>query len=150
MEFFFVLHRSLLTLVGRRALVCFDKVSITLTSARKLNYVQNNFLRLLNGASYINIYFFSSFVIYLSLESYWGAIRAFEVLKGGCHFFYHIFILWYQGFFFLRPYPCLRHVSYCPKVRSGFVFFKLVLLFYLTSSIIQNLPQKNAVSRNCL
>ena len=53
-------------------------------------------------------------------------------------------------FFFLRPYPCLRHVSYCPKVRSGFVFFKLVLLFYLTSSIIQNLPQKNAVSRNCL
>lgn len=110
----------------------------------------------------IYVYIFLSFVIYRSLESYWGAIWAFAVLKGGCHFFTtslffdtNVFFL----FFFFRPYPCLCHVSYCPKVRSGIffviiifivIFFKLVLLFYLTSFIIQNLPQKNAVSRNCL
>lgn len=46
----------------------------------------------------------------------------------------------------------LAYAMYHIVQRSGLdlFFFKLVLLFYLTSSIIQNLPQKNAVSRNCL
>ena len=150
MEFFFVLHRSLLTLVGRRALVCFDKVSITLTSVRKLKLCSEQLSSAVER-SFLYKYIFFLLLRYLPFtrvllrrdSSFWG-------FKRWLPFFYHIFILWYQGFFFLRPYPCLRHVSYCPKVRSGFVFFKLVLLFYLTSSIIQNLPQKNAVSRNCL
>lgn len=46
----------------------------------------------------------------------------------------------------------LAYAMYHIVQRSGLdlFFFKLVLLFYLTSSIIQNLRQKNAVSRNCL
>ena len=150
MEFFFVLHRSLLTLVGRRALVCFDKVSITLTSARKLKLCSEQLSSAVER-SFLYKYIFFLLLCYLPFtrvllrrdSSFWG-------FKRWLPFFLPYLYSLIPRFFFLRPYPCLRHVSYCPKVRSGFVFFKLVLLFYLTSSIIQNLPQKNAVSRNCL
>ena len=150
MEFFFVLHRSLLTLVGRRALVCFDKVSITLTSARKLKLCSEQLSSAVER-SFLYKYIFFLLLRYLTFtrvllrrdSSFWG-------FKRWLPFFLPYLYSLIPRFFFLRPYPCLRHVSYCPKVRSGFVFFKLVLLFYLTSSIIQNLPQKNAVSRNCL
>lgn len=150
MEFFFVVRRSLLTLVGRRALVCFDKVSITLTSARKLKLCSEQLSSVVER-SFLYKYIFFLLLRYLPFtrvllrrdSSFWG-------FKRWLPFFYHIFILWYQGFFFSDL--TLAYAMYHIFQRSGLdlFFFKLVLLFYLTSSIIRNLPQKNAVSRNCL
>ena len=115
---------------ARRALVCFDKVSVTLTSARKLK------LRLEQLCSAVerqqsflfNIYYFYilfSFMIYSSLiEGRFELLRVLCVCVCVC------------VCFFSRPYPCLCHVSYCPKVRVGFIFLFLLLLFFLTRSFI--------------
>lgn len=150
MEFFFVLHRSLLTLVGRRALVCFDKVSITLTSARKLKLCSEQLSSAVER-SFLYKYIFFLLLRYLPFtrvllrrdSSFWG-------FKRWLPFFLPYLYSLIPRFFFSPTLPLLTPCIILSKGPVWICFFKLVLLFYLTSSIIQNLPQKNAVSRNCL
>ena len=85
----------------------------------------------------IYVYIFLSFVIYRSLESYWGAIWAFAVLKGGCHFFTTSLLFYTNVFFFFFFFDLtLAYAMYHIVQRSGLEFFLLLLfllLFFLNS-----------------
>ena len=149
-NFLFVLHRSLLTLFGRRALVCFNKVSITLTSARKLK------LRLEQLSSAVERSFLCKYLFFLLLRDLpvtrvlMRRDSSFCGFKRWLRFFFTISLLFDTDVvvvavvFFFRPYPCLCHVSYCPKVRSG-MFFSLTRSFILFNFF----PYPEFTSKEC-
>ena len=121
MEVFFVLHRSLLTLFGRRALVCFDKVSVTLTSARKLKLPLEQLCSAVERQQsfLFNIYYLYilfSFMIYSSLIE--GRFELLRFCVCVCVFFRDL---------------TLAYAMYHIVQRCGldlFFYFLLLLLFF--------------------
>lgn len=129
MEFFFVLHRSLLTLVGRRALVCFDKVSITLTSARKLKLCSEQLSSDVER-SFLYKYIFFLLLRYLPFtrvllrrdSSFWG-------FKRWLPFFFTISLFFDTKVFFFSDLT-LAYAMYHIVQRSGLDLFFLNSFFY--------------------
>lgn len=129
MEFFFVLHRSLLTLVGRRALVCFDKVSITLTSVRKLKLCSEQLSSAVER-SFLYKYIFFLLLRYLPFtrvllrrdSSFWG-------FKRWLPFFLPYLYSLIPMFFFFSDLT-LAYAMYHIVQRSGLDLFFWNSFFY--------------------